>query len=78
MSRRKGQPFNGHKTTAVLVNDENGKQVKKKVVLGRAPQKLTKGLKRHLRKVAAQNPQEAERQLSMVGASMSQIEKPKR
>lgn len=55
--------------TKMEVTKLKGKPPKKvtEIVAGGSPKKMTKGLRRHLEKVRRQNPQEADRQMGMIG-----------
>ena len=64
MSKRRRKAFDTEYVGKV-VNDEHGKMTR--LVFGGPPKKLTGGLKKHLRKVARQNRQEALNQLGALG-----------
>ena len=76
MPKKSKPPFGHVRTAKKRVTDPKTKKV---TVVEHTwdfqPKKLTKGLKRQIRRLLETNPAEADRQMALVGATRSQIEK---
>lgn len=76
MGRNKKHPW-GDVHKVKKRNDKKDPRKFVEVEVSHRPKKLTKGLKRQLRRLLEQNPNEAHRQMAIIGCTEQQVAKSK-